>query len=199
MRRARRSILRRFAGDESGSMIVETVIVMPLLFWAFAACYVFFDAFRAETIHDRTSYTIADALSRQTQFVNGNFIDGLYELGLLLSEARGSSQLRVSVVRWDADDNRNYLVWSQVRGAGGMQALTDADLSPQGPVAEKIPMAADDDRVILVETVAGYRPIADVGIEPFDMTAFTAMRPRYAAKRICYDPVGDEDIADALC
>ena len=38
-----KSRFKRFAQDNSGSITVEFVLAMPILFWSFMAAYVFFD------------------------------------------------------------------------------------------------------------------------------------------------------------
>ena len=59
-----RSILKArakaFIDDQSGNITVEFVLAMPILFWAFMACYVFFDGYRQSAANLKAAYTISD-------------------------------------------------------------------------------------------------------------------------------------------
>ena len=61
--------LRRMRDDESGSIAVETIMMVPLLAWALLSTLAYFDAYRAESISVKAGLTIADMVSRETGFV----------------------------------------------------------------------------------------------------------------------------------
>ena len=41
------SSLRRFREDQSGTLIAEAVIVLPMMLWAYLAMFVYWDAYRS--------------------------------------------------------------------------------------------------------------------------------------------------------
>ena len=42
--------LRRFRADESGSLAIETVLIVPALFWAFIGLFSIFDAYKMHSL-----------------------------------------------------------------------------------------------------------------------------------------------------
>ena len=157
-----RSRLATFGRDQSGSITVEFVLVMPILFWSFMAGYVFFDGYRQSAINLKAAYTISDLLSRETQAITPDYIDSMYALHKLLVRADSATTLRVTVVRWDEDDDKYYRDWSAARG--GPDPLTNNDL---GDLKSKLPVMSNGERVILVETSNTFVPIFAVGSSRF--------------------------------
>lgn len=170
-----RARLRAFWQDQTGSITVEFVLVMPILFWTFMAGYVYFDGYRQSSINLKAAYTISDLLSRETQAITPEYIDSMYELHRLLVRATSPTTLRVSVVRWDEDENRYYRDWSAARG--GIEALSNSDLVD---LADKLPVMPDAERVILVETTNTFVPLFNVGMENKSLDNFVFTRPRFA-------------------
>ena len=170
-----KSFLRRFGRDTRGSVTVEFVMMMPLLFWAYGASYVFFDAYRQDTINLKAAYTIGDLISRETMAINDDYIDSMFELTRLLIRTNAPMSLRVSVVRWDEDDSEYLLDWSSARGTAA--PLTNADLED---LAERLPTMPDQERVILVETWNTWNPPFTVGMELISIDNFVFTRPRFA-------------------
>jgi Flp pilus assembly protein TadG len=72
-----RSLLRRFARDEKGSLVVEAIIVMPMFVWAYAGLFVYWDAYRSINTVQKASYTISDLISRSQASVNDAYIAGM--------------------------------------------------------------------------------------------------------------------------
>ncbi|MDK3019478.1 TadE/TadG family type IV pilus assembly protein [Pseudodonghicola flavimaris] len=171
MRAALTALLRRFARDTRGSISVEFVLVMPALFWAFMASYVFFDGYRQSVLNLKAAYSIGDMVSRETEAVNDTYIDSMAKVLSMMT--RSATKLRISVVRWDADDNRYYVDWSETRGFDAPR--TDADMLE---IADKLPLMPHNERVILVETEATYEPPFAVGIgtKHLDNFVFTSLR-----------------------
>ena len=62
--------IRQFRRDEEGSVIAEAVIMLPTLFAAVLATFVFFDAYRNQAINLKANYTISDAFSRESDMIN---------------------------------------------------------------------------------------------------------------------------------
>ena len=81
--RALRSLLAQFKGREDGSIAVETVIMLPLMFWAYLAMYSTFDTFRMYNLNQTAAYTVGDAISRETQAIDADYLRGMQQLSLI--------------------------------------------------------------------------------------------------------------------
>ena len=55
--------LRAFAEDTQGYITVEAVIVLPALLWLFGVGWVYFDAFRQQSVNQKANYVIGDMIS----------------------------------------------------------------------------------------------------------------------------------------
>jgi len=168
--------LARFARGSQGSVSVEFVLIMPLLFWAYMASYVFFDGFRQSTIDLKAAYTIGDLVSRETEAITPAYVDSMYSLLGVLTRSSSPTTLRLSVVRWDQADNRYYVDWSQARGTGVLPMDNTSVLD----VADKLPYMPDNERVILVETTNSFVPLFNVGLANISLDNFVFTRPRFA-------------------
>ncbi|KAA9010258.1 TadE/TadG family type IV pilus assembly protein [Histidinibacterium aquaticum] len=194
--RGPRHILRALRRDERGSISVESVIVFPLLIWAYIATYVYFDAFRVVSLNDKSAFAIGDLLSRQTSLVTGPYLDSMLRVHELMTQDPEDVRLRLSSVLWDADAGAYEVVWSTTRGGG--TALQDADLASGGALDGRMPIMSDRERVIVVEAWRPFTPPFEVGLDPIDFYSFNTISPRYAS-RLCYDVLGTGDLNDAAC
>ena len=84
--------------------------------------------------------------------------------------------MRISVVRWDQDDDRYYLDWSEARGLNYL-ALSNNDLLN---IEDELPTMPDNERVILVETSNTFVPLYKIGMDNIDIDNFVFTRPRFA-------------------
>ncbi|MDE4134629.1 pilus assembly protein [Phaeobacter sp. QD34_3] len=173
---ALRHRLKTFSRDSDGSVSIEFAIYAPLLLGVFAAFYTFFDAFRQESVNLKAAYTVSDLISRETTALNNDYIDSMYEMTKLLIRSDSNMSLRVSVIRWDEDDQRYYVDWSAVRG-GALEQWTDGTISN---VKDDLPNMPDQERVILVETRNQVTPAFRVGLPDLDINNFVFTRPRFA-------------------
>ncbi len=164
----------RFARDEAGSMPTEGVIASVFLVWWYVASFQFFDAYRQKNINLKAAYTVADLISRQTNEINDDFIEGLNTLFDYLTNSRVPTWIRVSSVVWDETDNRFEIAWSYATGvtAGHTTATIQAK-------ANQIPVMPSGDSVIIVESNMAYEPIFNVGLKAQWFTTFIATRPRF--------------------
>jgi Flp pilus assembly protein TadG len=167
--------LKSFAADTRGSISVEFVLVMPFLFWAFMATYVFFDGYRQSAVNLKAAYTISDLISRETEVITEDYVSSMYSLMQLLTRSTSSVSMRITVVRWDEDDAKYYVDWSTNRGyATNLTNATIVDLEA------KLPVMPDNERVILVETINTFVPLFNVGMDNQDLSNFVFTRPRFA-------------------
>ena len=167
---------RRFGSGTRGSVSVEFVLMIPILFWAFMASFVFFDGYRQSSVNLKAAYTIGDLVSRETAAITDEYVDSMFALLGMLTRATSPITLRISVARWDSGDNRYYIDWSEARGTG-ILAMTDADILA---LQAELPLMPDNERVILIETTNTFVPLFNVGLGNVDLDNFVFTRPRFA-------------------
>ena len=168
--------LRKFRNDDRGTVAIEAVIALPILFWAFLTSFVFFDAYRQSSINLKAAYMVGDMLSRETNAVDNDYLDGMKSLFDYLTKASTESRLRITVLQWDAEDQEYTRDWSKTKGAG-ISELSNADLQS---MHTKLPVMSDNERLILVETWAQYTPPFKIGLAERDMYNFVFTSPRFA-------------------
>lgn len=195
MYRFRRSI-RSFANDESGVIMAEALILMPMMIWGLLALFVYWDVYRTINVAQKAAYSISDLLSRQV-VVTTNFVDGLQEVLGFLTPGAQESRMRItsfefdegSVIRaaWDADDTY-VLLFSRSPG-GAVTAHNQATIQALRPL---IPDMDDLDSVVVVETWVDFAPDFDIGVLNFapglanqTFGEFIVTRPR--TRRVCLD------------
>lgn len=174
--------LKSFSADTRGSISVEFVLVMPFLFWSFMAVYVFFDGYRQSAVNLKAAYTIGDLVSRETDVIDDTYVDSMHAMLQILTRATSTIDLRITVVRWDEDDDRYYVDWSANRGFN--TELTDATI---GDIEARLPNMPDLERVILVETDNTFVPLFNVGMENKQLLNFVFTRPRFVDKVCGFD------------
>lgn len=181
MRRTLMPRLHRFARDTRGGVSVEFVLVMPFLFWAYMATYIYFDGFRQSAQNLKAAYAIGDMISRETEAINDNYIDSMVNVLQLMTRSQSQIKLMVTVVRWDETDQKYYVDWSANRGFAA--AHSNGDMMD---LADKLPVMPDNERVILIETESSYVPIFDIGMGEQNLDNFVFTRPRFV-NNICWE------------
>ncbi len=169
--------LRNFWSDTSGVVSLEFILMMPPLFMTYMAVYVYFDGYRQAAVNLKAAYTISDLISRETNVVTDGYIDSMYSLIQELTRSSNPVRLRVSVVRWDEDDDRYYLDWSEDRGFPN--ELTNNNI---GDIEAQLPNMPDNERVILVETRNTFVPLFNVGLDDIFLDNFVFTRPRFVSQ-----------------
>lgn len=170
-----------FARRDDGTIAIEAMIIMPIMFWTFLSVFSIFETYRTYSINQRAAFTIGDAISRETAPIDDAYLTGQYQLFQYLSNATGDSALRVSSLVWNEQDDRFYRDWSKVRGP--RPELANEDVQSW---ATKLPVMPDGERVVLVETWAQYDPPFQTGLEQREIRNFIFTRPRFAP-RVCWD------------
>lgn len=186
-----RKFITDFKQDESGTVAVELCLVVPMLVWALLSTLVYFDAYRAESISTRAGLTLADMISREQNDVNDEYISNMRNVLRVLTVVDDAPDIRVTVYRYRASDDTYRIVWSENRGMTG-GALTNADLEA---LRNRLPVMANGNRSILVETRTRYSAPFKIGMGPFlgtrlddlDFQTFTVITPRFLST-ICFDP-----------
>lgn len=188
--------LQRFRRDEKGGMAVELVLVLPLMFWAIMATWVFFDAFRMKSIAAKAAYTIADQIGRETNYVTPAYLDGLYQLHQFLTTSNHPTRLRVTVVRYvynsQTHSGQYKVVWSKTRG--NIAALTSTT-----SIQQWLPIMPYDEIVLVVENGMAYEPMFSVGLGPMSFENVVVTRPRFNSAQLCYNSSNNGGTSTATC
>lgn len=167
--------IRRFLSETRAAVALETVILTPILIWAYIASFVFFDAYRTYSTSVKATYMVADMISRQTDTVYGHDIEGMVEIVDTITRGAGHVQLRASQI---AVINDVYTVeWSH--GVNGAARVFDSNLPD---IMDRLPTMPNGERVILLETFLGYDAPFDMGLTVMRFDNFTVVRPRYAGQ-----------------
>ena len=172
---------RRFHRDDRGSVTLEAMIVLPLLIWAHAALFVYWDAFRTINTVQKASYTISDLISRQQGSVNNAYLNGMRSTMAYLMDDDQPATMRITSYRWSGNRNRYEVIWSN-SNVPGKPALTTASLAA---LVSGLPDMSDGDSAILLETRVPYNPPLRFGLSPTDIEQFIVTRPRFLP-RICH-------------
>lgn len=186
MTTAKDEIRRFLADDESGSFSIEAMLMFPMLTWGYIAMYTFFEGLREHNINLKAAYTVADLLSRETEVIDQSYLNGMNGIFGWLTRSNNAVSLRVTVVRYDADADNHVLEWS--RGTNGRISLNQEQM--RASLSPHIPILADADTAIVVETWAHYSPPIDMGMEAQDIYNVVVTAPRFA-EQLRFDGVGD--------
>ena len=179
--------LHSFLEDTRGLITVESVLTIPLLFWAMAATFDFFEIHRYKSVREKGTFTIADMISRETRAsgLTSIYLDNAKILFDEITNDDGVNQIRVSVVNYSDNTNEYDISWSQVRGTGPMVPLTDADVKNAHAT---LPEVDHGEEVILVESTSSYQPLFNVGLNDvtIDTRVFSAIR---FTSQVCYEGI----------
>ena len=177
-------VIRRFCGERDGSVMVETVICLPLLVLGLVATWEFYEVHRYKSAREKATYTIADMISREVPGITDTYIDNAMKLFDGITNDDGVNQIRVSVVRYDLAQDEYYIRWSETRGTGSYSDLVDADVESAHAT---LPLLGDGEDLILVESESDYKPTFKVGLGngvTIQTRIFT--KPRFNGQ-VCYE------------
>ncbi|MFK7835384.1 MAG: TadE/TadG family type IV pilus assembly protein [Sulfitobacter sp.] len=173
--------LAGFARREDGTIAVEAMIILPMMFWAFLSVFSIFDTYRTYTISQKAAFTIGDAISRETAPLDSDYMNGMHGLFEYLSQSQGQSSLRVTSLLYDGNADEFTADWSKARGS--RPELTTNDVRSW---TDRLPVMPNGERVMLVETWSTYDPPFATGLEQREIKNFVFTRPRFAP-RVCWD------------
>lgn len=177
--------LALFSKDTKGTAALEGIILAPILLATIAAGFTYFEAFRAQAVAEKAAYTVSDMISRETLPITPTYMTNARNIYKDLSGLNpGETALRVTLLRWDEEDQRHYLDWSKRRG--DIPRLRDRDV---GDYVDLLPTMVDNERIILVETASDYNPAFKIGISDRVIETFVFTRPRYSPQ-IVWDAEG---------
>ena len=167
-----------YRDEERGSIAIETVLIIPALFWAWLAMFAIFDAYRQYSINQKAAYTIGDMVSRETAPIDDNYIKGMRDMLKYLTNTRQTTDvaIRISSVQYDEEDDIYALEWSEIQGTF-IAALAEGETNKWH---DRLPILPDNERITIVETFVKYDPPFDTGLSDRIVRNFVFTRPRYA-------------------
>ncbi|KKK80894.1 hypothetical protein LCGC14_2818910 [marine sediment metagenome] len=175
---------KRFLKADEGSQTIAFVVLLPLLVWSIMAMLTFTDAFRIRAMATDATAVIADSLSRQSTPIDLNELLGLqsvaeqligYDVSLRITQVRCLSNC--------ADLNRRIILVDFSQGIG-LDSLLNLDFAA-GLSRQRVPLMAEGDRLVLVETSFMHEPIAQIGLEGREVSVSHATRMRFAPQ-LCW-------------
>ncbi len=167
--------------SEAGSFSVEGVLMFPLLLWAYIGMYVFFEGLRENNINLKAAYTIGDLLSRETEEIGWTYLHGMRGVYAWLTRTQEDVVLRVTVVAYEEETDSHRLIWSRTSGAkagAGQEQLTQAGVEQS--VSPHVPIMADADTAIIVETWAYFDPVLEIGLNDTEIYNIVVTAPRFS-------------------
>lgn len=167
--------IRRFRDQEDGLVMTEFLILLPLLVWTFMALFIYWDAFRTINQAQKAAYSVADLISRQSE-IDSNFVNGIQTVTEYLLEDSPRIGIRITSVKFKEEDNSFYVLFS--RSPGNRMSVQNNATVNKSTFRERIPLMADQDSVVVVETEVEYSPGFDVGIPYSTFRNFIVTRPR---------------------
>ncbi|MGH1329812.1 MAG: TadE/TadG family type IV pilus assembly protein [Paracoccaceae bacterium] len=173
-----------FRDGTKGSVSMEAVLMLPLLAWAYVAMFTYFDAFRTRNTGEKAAYTISDAMTRVTDGVDENYIEGMKTLFDYLTPANYDTELRVSEIQWVLVDPNDPLSlgsyevrWSY--GADGKAKLTNSMLAG---LENQLPDLVAGERLVVVEATSNWKPFFNVGLDARSFDYFIPTSPRFSSQ-----------------
>ncbi|MBY5931528.1 hypothetical protein KUV51_00845 [Tateyamaria omphalii] len=170
--------LRVFRDEDQGSIAIETVILIPLLFWAYLSMFAIFDSYRQHSINQKAAYTLGDIISRETTPLDNSYLDGTQKIfAYLTNNATSNVAIRVTSVKYDAVNDVYKRDWSRARG--WKKGLSHNEVNS---LKHLLPVLPHNERVMVVETFAKYDAPFETGLKDREIENFVFTRPRYAPR-----------------
>lgn len=168
--------LRRFGTDTSGTLLAETMFIVPVMAMGMTGFFAFWDAYQTQNRVQKGAYAVSDMLSREMIPATPAFLTGLERtLEYLIGE---DARIRVTSVRRVSDGPLGLkgldVLWSFSPG-NVMTPLNEAALTQ---IEADIPMMAVGSNMVVFEVVVPYSPVTDI-LEVDTINETVAMRPRF--------------------
>lgn len=179
-----RDVFCKFRKDEQGTISVELVLILPVLFWAYLSMFSIFDAYRQHSLNQKAAYTLGDVISRETAPIDNSYLSGTREmLAYLTANETTDVALRITSVTYDADTDEYKKFWS--KNKGWMPALSNQAIQA---LKDDLPVMPDNETVVVVETFVKYDPPFNTGLQTREIHNFVFTRPRYAPQVLWNEP-----------
>lgn len=189
------ALLRRLRQEQSGSVVFEAVIIVPMVFSAIMLTVVAYNYWHDEARDVKAGLAIADAMSREKTNITPDYIDSMFALQKFLTEHESGLAMRVAAVRWNGSLNAYQLRWEQRRATSDM---TIPDLTAERLKAA-IPRLVPGEHVVMVETFLKHAPVSSApGLPTVIFNNVAVSRPRNGPQ-VCWAADNDPNSRDNLC
>lgn len=177
--------ISRFLRGEEGSILVETVLTLPILWWAAFSLFTFWDSFQSVNSLQKSTYTIADILSRNRNNIDSTDAQGMGDLLDFLTDGATAPRLRMTSAQYDAEADEYAVLWSCSLEPAALPALTNADLLA---MADRLPINADGATLLIVQTEQSFDPVLKLGLDSMTLQEEAIVRPRFVSVLGFTDP-----------
>ena len=171
-----RGLVYGFKREERGSIAVEAVVILPMMFWTYLALFSTFHSYRTYAVNQKAAYRIGDMVSRETNPINPAYLTGAQQMLMYLTNStQGDAAIRITSVKYDAANNVYKRDWSEAKGYVGPATNTMV-----ATWDDQLPVMPDNERVVVVETFTKYDPPFNTGLANREVRNFVFTKPRYA-------------------
>jgi len=148
-----------------------------------------FDVYRTRNLAVKANYAVADLLSRETNPIDTNYLNGVEDVYEYLTQSGASSWIRITAVKCryncaNPDTRELRRDWS--RATDGQVWLDSAAVNTK--YRDIVPIIPRGERVIMLETNMHYDPPFNTiysGITHREMNDITMTRPRFGPQ-LCW-------------
>lgn len=183
-----KSLLKgRFARSEEGAAHIEAMIMIPLMFGVMVTSMSLLDLLRQHGAHQKAAFTIGDMVSRETLPLDYEYLTGTHHLLNTLTRTPQDSSVRLSVVRYDSNNDIMKLDWS--KSTGEFEDLTNHNVRDWN---ERLPNMLHNERMIIVETAAIWQSPVNINLGAQVIDNFVFTRPRYTPQVLWTDEPAPE-------
>ena len=178
-----------FLKDESGLILAEALIMLPLLVWTMVAMFVYWDVFRTINMTQKAAYSVADLLSRQENPISCAYGDGLQNILSFLTPNGHPTMMRITSFEYD-EPNEHYDLLFSFSPNDAIAPVNEATIQNWEP---RIPELSHLESVFVVETQVDFKAQLDpgllgllIGVDDQSFGEFIVTRPRH--RRLMMDP-----------
>lgn len=181
---------RRFGRKEDGVMAAEVILTFPVFAFCIIGMYTYWDAFRSLNTAQKASYAISDMITREGRPVNDAYLQGLHDVLQYMVGPDLPVRVRFTSITFSGVRDRYEVVWSR----SPLNEMAEHTTDSIAGIRDDIPILADGDSIVLVETQVDFTPafgetpayFMKVGQQEFEN--FIVTRPRFVP-RICLEDV----------
>lgn len=168
-------ILRRLRDDQTGTVSVQLILIVPLFALAVGLTTTAYGYFKANSRDAKAAYAMADAISRETRNINPDFMTSLEKIHEFITDTSDGSGFRVTIVDYSPYTKKYRIRWSKTHSDDKMtiNAVKLSELTPS------LPKLAPFESIIVLETFLNHNPFkTNVGLKPITFHHLAVSRPR---------------------
>ena len=186
--------LNRFRKSDAGTISIELVTIVPLLLVITLGLITFFDAFKAKTTAARTATVLSDMVSRETDAITPDYLNGMHAVMRSMIESDSSPEYRLTAFTWNENMQEYRVRWSRQRGN-----RTGHNTASLNMLADKLPQLKNQQRAVLLETWVDYEPLTNFGMETNTTFENRLVAAQRFVPQICFMSSLDADPTTAKC